>query len=285
MQFRNLCESGRSRACALLCRYRSVSTPATLFSLSKETKLDSVKTILDLPDELPAFSASMLKLCRWMADYYCCSWGEALQCAVPAGMRIGTKMQYTLVEEQMHQGRFTERQKAVIAALYGKASVPEKALVKTAGAQALSNTIQALVRRGVVIAEASVKSSTASIRTETHAHIVDAAVPDNDGLSTLQRRAPKQAAVYLDLLHGAGTAAATALYEKHHVNASTLKSLEQRGLIERYEQELYRRPEQAGHRHRPEARAQRGTASILRCDGGLARSRRIPDLPAARHHG
>jgi len=214
-----------------------------IVAVKEASDVVQVKSIMDLPDELPAFSVAMLKLCRWMADYYCCSWGEALQCAVPAGMRVGTKMRYTLVEEAMHQGRFTDRQKAVVAALYSRGPLLENQIGAVAGKQALSNTLQALVRRGVLLAEPVLKEASVSVSTETYVRVVDAAVPDNETLAALQRRAPKQAAVYLDLLHGAGAAAATALYEKHRATSTTLKALEERGLIERFEEELYRSPE------------------------------------------
>ncbi|MBI1317406.1 MAG: primosomal protein N' [Candidatus Hydrogenedens sp.] len=214
-----------------------------IVKVTETSAVEKVKPILDLPDELPAFSEPMLKLCRWMADYYCCSWGEALQCAVPAGMRVGTKLRYTLVEEAMHQGRFTDRQKAVVAALYSRGPLLESQIGAVAGKQALSNTLQALVRRGVLLAEPIMKEATANVRTETYVRVVDGAVPDNETLAALQRRAPKQAAVYLDLLHGAGSAAATALYEKHQVNSATLRALEERGYIERFEEEFYRSPD------------------------------------------
>lgn len=205
--------------------------------------VEQIKELLDLPDEHPVFNAEMLALSRWIADYYCCAWGEALQCALPPGMRIGMRMRYRLVPERLDSGRFSARQRKVVAALYSAGPLTEAQLAKRAGAKALSNTLQALVRRGVLLAEPLKPAQGVSIRTETWVRLSEEAVPDNDGLMQLQRRAPKQAAVYFDLLHGDSERAATALYDRHGVNAAILKALADKGLVERFERELYRAPE------------------------------------------
>ena len=212
-------------------------------ALSGTTELDSVREIMDLPDEGPVFSEAMIALCRWIADYYCCSWGEALQCAVPAGMKIGTAMRYRLVPEQLGPGRFTDRQRKVIAELHRRGPCSEGQLAAIAGRKTLSNTLQSLARRGIVMAEPMRKTPGVSIRTETWLRLIEDRVPASDALATLQRRAPKQAAVYLDLLHGEAERAATDLYRKHGVTGAALAGLAKKGLVERFEREIYRSPD------------------------------------------
>ncbi|MCC6149630.1 MAG: primosomal protein N' [Planctomycetes bacterium] len=48
-----------------------------------------IKEISKAPDDAPLVNESMLRLTRWMADYYACSWGEALQAVLPAVVRTG----------------------------------------------------------------------------------------------------------------------------------------------------------------------------------------------------
>jgi len=50
---------------------------------------DRLKPILDVVDDEPLLDAAMLELTRWVADYYGCAWGEALEAALPAGVRHG----------------------------------------------------------------------------------------------------------------------------------------------------------------------------------------------------
>lgn len=211
--------------------------------LSDTTALGSVRPIVDLPDDSPVFTAEMLELCLWIADYYCCSWGEALQCAVPAGIQIRTKMRYTLLPDRLTAGRFTDRQRKVIAELYKRGPRTEGQLAKVVGRAALSNTLRSLVARGIALAEPVAGDAGVSIRTETYVRLIEERVPDAQTLAALQGRAPKQAAVYLDLLHGEPERLAATLYEKHGVNAGIMAALEQKGLIERLERELFRAPD------------------------------------------
>jgi primosomal protein N' (replication factor Y) len=53
----------------------------------------AVKSLLRVVDEQVLLSADLLRLTRWMADYYLCGWGQVLQAVVPAGVkaRAGTR--------------------------------------------------------------------------------------------------------------------------------------------------------------------------------------------------
>ena len=46
-----------------------------------------LKPIQQIIDERTLLSPSMLRLTAWLADYYLCHWGQALDAAVPAGVR------------------------------------------------------------------------------------------------------------------------------------------------------------------------------------------------------
>jgi len=213
-----------------------------IVDLADTASVEGIRPIVDLPDERPVFSEELLTLTRWIADYYCSSWGEALQCAVPAGIQIRSKLRYVLQHNQLTTGRFTERQRKVISELYRRGPLTERQLARVAGATALSNTLRALVARGILRAERIARTGI-SVRTETYARLIEQHIPPPEDLATLQRRAPKQAAVYLDLLHGDPERPVTELYEKHGVDAAVLKALEGKSLIERLERAFFRTPE------------------------------------------
>jgi primosomal protein N' (replication factor Y) len=46
-----------------------------------------IKEVAEVLDPLPLIDHKMLELTRWMADYYACSWGQALEAVVPAGVK------------------------------------------------------------------------------------------------------------------------------------------------------------------------------------------------------
>jgi primosomal protein N' (replication factor Y) (superfamily II helicase) len=69
-----------------------------------------VKDVLEVLDQPPLINAAMLELTRWMAQYYACSWGQALDAVVPAGVRkgAGTHIRtYLVVPEETKLARDT----------------------------------------------------------------------------------------------------------------------------------------------------------------------------------
>ena len=73
-------------------------------SLPEGVEPGKVKELTEVLDNPPLIDASMLELTRWMASYYACAWGQALDAVVPAGVkkqagtRIGT---YLVVPEEV----------------------------------------------------------------------------------------------------------------------------------------------------------------------------------------
>jgi primosomal protein N' (replication factor Y) len=59
--------------------------------LSNVPRVKQLKDVIAVLDKEPIADASMLRLTRWMADYYFCSWGEALDCAIPSGVKRGNQ--------------------------------------------------------------------------------------------------------------------------------------------------------------------------------------------------
>ncbi|MEX2307158.1 MAG: primosomal protein N' [Pirellulales bacterium] len=54
---------------------------------SKPDNGRSLKPVSAVLDRQPLLSPAMLRLTRWMADYYLCPWGQVLEAVVPAGVR------------------------------------------------------------------------------------------------------------------------------------------------------------------------------------------------------
>ena len=57
--------------------------------LTGKTKIKRLKSITSLIDETPVLDKNILALTRELSDYYCCSWGEAIETALPEGLRKG----------------------------------------------------------------------------------------------------------------------------------------------------------------------------------------------------
>lgn len=57
--------------------------------LSDKSGIPKIKPIQEIIEPLPLISEEMLKLTRWMSDYYFCSWGEAIEATVPGILKRG----------------------------------------------------------------------------------------------------------------------------------------------------------------------------------------------------
>src|SRR5438128_599995 len=47
----------------------------------------AIKTVVRVLDDEALLTPNLLRLTRWMADYYLCGWGQVLNAVVPAGAR------------------------------------------------------------------------------------------------------------------------------------------------------------------------------------------------------
>lgn len=213
-----------------------------IVGLSDSADIENIRNLSDLPDDAPVLSDEILKLCAWIADYYCCSLGEVLPAAVPPGSASRATRRYALPEGGPPDGRYTDSQKQIVASLHRRGPRTEAQLAEEIGKNGLASLLQSLVRRGAIVSESVVGAAAVSARTETWAVLVEAAVLSSEDQVTLQRRAPKQAAVYFDLMRNEPEQLAAELCTRHGANAAALKALEDKGLIRRESREVYRSP-------------------------------------------
>jgi primosomal protein N' (replication factor Y) len=63
--------------------------PTTGYCVGLRTEAPSraVKAITGVPDDAALLTPNLLRLTRWLADYYLCGWGQVLQAILPAGVR------------------------------------------------------------------------------------------------------------------------------------------------------------------------------------------------------
>ena len=93
-----------------------------------------LKDVAEVLDPVPLIDGKMLALTRWMAEYYMCSWGQALDSAVPAGVRnqSGTRVgTFLLVPEETRQAL---KEQALKPRLSPKQAAALEVLCRTDGA-------------------------------------------------------------------------------------------------------------------------------------------------------
>lgn len=118
------------------------------------------KEIIDLPDDHPIFTEKQLDFMWWLADYYMCGMGDALQAALPAGFKVSSQAivqinpDYDLDDFVMH---LPERQAMIIEQLRNKGTLTYDEIAALAGLKTPYPVIKALLKEGAILLLEQVK--------------------------------------------------------------------------------------------------------------------------------
>lgn len=69
--------------------FRNKKLTGYIVGLAASTDIKKVRPLYGIIDDTPVLNANLLKLTRELSDYYLCSWGEAIECALPIPLRKG----------------------------------------------------------------------------------------------------------------------------------------------------------------------------------------------------
>ena len=131
----------------------------TVVSVSETTSAKGVRPIAAVMDERPQMTPVLMKLAKWMADYYGCDEQDALRCILPRAVRetghAPLKRKFAVLarevgaEELEALGRKAPRQAAAVECLQ-KADGPLAVAKLAAQTGAADATLKTLERRGLI---------------------------------------------------------------------------------------------------------------------------------------
>jgi primosomal protein N' (replication factor Y) len=131
----------------------------------------SVKNLLDVLDEESLLTPHLLKLTRWMADYYLCGWGQVLNAVLPAGVkqRAGTRAVslIELVPESLWPNplpALSTKQKLLLEFLKGRPPGPIELRQLLHEGKCGTGPVRALLDKGLVTRKAA-RAENAQVKT------------------------------------------------------------------------------------------------------------------------
>ncbi|MCP4400235.1 MAG: primosomal protein N' [bacterium] len=219
-------------------------------------EFEQLKDILDLLDPAPILSEALLRLTKWIAEYYFCSWGVAIKAALPAGIDTVHALKITLSEFALQPdtddlfGQATRLpsvsgkvQKKILELLSRHQSLTLRKLQKEIGRKNLKSSLYSLEKRGYIELEEGVKAG--STKAKSLQHIV-LAMPEAEqaDLVQLEKRAPKQARIF-KFLEGLFPNDLTVVELREALKfdpRAPIKSLVQKGYVQVYAKEIQRKP-------------------------------------------
>jgi primosomal protein N' (replication factor Y) len=115
----------------------------------------TVKELVAVLDDEPLLTDNLLRLTRWMADYYLCGWGQVLNAVVPAGAREQAGTRTIVFVEAVPEGEraadpteLTKKQTAVLEYLRGQGK-PVELRQLTRQVRCGNGPVEALVMKGL----------------------------------------------------------------------------------------------------------------------------------------
>ena len=235
----------------VLAPFRGTSQEGVVVERLNETDLAPgiIKNISSCLEETPTFSTDLLALTKWMAEYYVCSWGISLFCAVPAAVRTRREQKVRLLPEApAPRGKI---QKELVALLEAEGELSLNQLARRVGIsyQNLRPKITTLQEKGIVSLDITHKPKANTLLTsvatlalppaEIKAEI-DQLRGEADGSENSSGRRPGRRryvaaakhAEILQLLLDEGAPLATAdLTKRVNAGISLLRTLERRGFL------------------------------------------------------
>ncbi len=122
----------------------------------------ALKPVRDVLDPGPLFPGDLLETCRWIADYYLCSWGEVLRAAVPEGIQVRSRLvacrgPAEAVEEALNGGGAAERR--LLEALGEEERADAVTLGRKARVRSPHHVLRRLEEKGAVVLSEEVRRS------------------------------------------------------------------------------------------------------------------------------
>lgn len=206
------------------------------------SSVDNPKEIMQVLDETPLIHAEILSLTRWMAEYYCCTWGEAIRTALPGGINPQSTLLYTLTDagkQALLADGVSPKAHDILALLMAEGELRSTTIRRKVGGK-IHALLHRLEQQGYVASKNLVSNPVQPKRIRIVT--LNRAMPIKETtLVELARRAPKQAAM-LQLLLRKSLLPLQEVLDATAGSYATLKALVQKGYLVLTEQETLRDP-------------------------------------------
>lgn len=205
-----------------------------------------LKRIQDVLDDEPAFTGEMLRLTRWIADYYVCGWGEVVKAALPPGTDVESRWRVARTDTPADGRAVDAAAKAVLRHLEVHPETTVRGLRQHVRRAPLA-LLRRLERDGLVELTAETTAPQVRVKQEKHLRLAPAFRDPSSAQELAARlRGAKQTAVVETLValarEGEQGPAQADVLARAGASSATLRSLVEKGVIEVFEEEVVRSP-------------------------------------------
>ena len=168
-----------------------------IVGLASTSTVADLKALGEVLDETPLLTSALLRLTRWIAEYYFCPWGQVLKAAVPEGFRVQTEAAYTLAAtvQDNPQLWLSGRAREVLQCLAHHGMQRQHELERLLGVQDLAPLLRRLQQQGLVLRQQQRLAPKTQPRKVTVVRLCLSSAEADALRQQLQQRSPNQAAV------------------------------------------------------------------------------------------
>ena len=208
-----------------------------VLAVSEYNGKDNLKRISQVIDEAPVLNDEMLKLVVWLRERTFCTYFEAAKAVLPSGMCHRTVTTYTAVPN-IDLSDFSSDEKQIYKFLLSqKGYIEGEKLLKKLGFSPEISLLEKMVKKGLLIRNFDSVRKTGDLTVKT----VRLTQGGREILETTEKLTKKQLNA-LDVLNDIGTVSVKELCYFTGFTASVVQALEKKGLVEIFDNEIYRDP-------------------------------------------
>jgi len=218
-----------------------------VINIKAKCNRSDLKPIHDLIDKSPAISNELMRLAKWISDYYICPLGEVIKAMLPGGINLESKTYIKLIQTEAAIRKYLEenrvpRQEKILQLLLVENQISVQHLRKRFRGANLSFSITKLIEAGLVSQDVSVSSAKTSIKFEIWVRLSHGIKNDEafeQALSELENSAPAQARC-LKIIQTEKQILFKNLLQQTGSSSSVISSLIKKKYVEKYEKEVFR---------------------------------------------
>lgn len=188
---------------------------------------DKLKSILFAVDSEPCISEELLSLCRWLRDNTFCTYFDAFRAILPPGLSFSLKTHYCANPE--YTGDLTDSERAFVERIHSAADGMARDEVISSAADG-GRLLRELLQKGAITETEELKRRVGDETTR----LVRLAEPEE-----MPKLTPKQKQV-LEFVHDSEAASVKEICYACCVTAAVIKRLVEKGVLEMYEQAVFR---------------------------------------------
>lgn len=198
---------------------------------------EKLKRISQIIDKTPVLNDEMLRLVEWLKERTFCTYFEAAKAVLPSGMCHRTVTTYTAVPKVDLTDLSADEKQIYNFLLTQKGYVEGEKLLKKLGFTPEITVLEKMVKKGLLIRNFDSVRKTGDLTVKT----VRLTEGGREILETTEKLTKKQICV-LDVLNDIGTVSVKELCYFTGFTASVVQVLEKKGLVEIFDNEIYRDP-------------------------------------------